>query len=379
MQTSKKNIPLFKVFMADTVSQALEPVLNSGYVGQGPKVEEFETLLKDYFGTDYLLTMNSCTSALQLANYLIKPPEGWSCNDEILVSPLTCFATVSAIMAHGCKVRWVDTDPNTCNIDLLDTERKLTKNTRAISFVHWGGTPVDLYRINLLKEMYYSQYGRELYIIEDCAHCWNTKIDNKLIGTWGNFACFSLQAIKFLNTADGGFIILPDRETYERAKLLRWFGLDRDKGASFRCVQDIVESGFKYQMNDIAATIGIENFGHMKDTVAIHKSNAEFYNEQLKSVSGVTLLEQLKGFESSYWLYTIKVQDRDGFTRKMKENGIDVNPVHARCDKHSCVSQYKSFLPGMDYLEQFHISIPVGWWLTKEDREYIVDVIKKGW
>lgn len=374
------NIPLFKVFMAETVSESLEPVLKSGYVGQGPKVEEFEKLLKDHFGTDYILTVNSCTSALQLANYLIRPKEGWAnFNDEILVSPLTCFATISAILAHGGKIRWVDIDSDTCNIDLVDAERKLTENTRAICFVHWGGNPVDLVIVRYLQDKYYARYGRKLHVIEDCAHCWDTKVDGKMVGTWGNFCAFSFQAIKFLNTGDGGFLILPDRETYERAKLLRWFGLDRDQGASFRCIQNISESGFKYHMNDISATIGIENFKHVSKNVDIHKSNAKFYDKELESVPGVCLFKRHENDDPSYWLYTIKVEDRDGFTKHMKEHGIDVNPVHARCDKHSCVSQYQTFLPRMDYLEKFYISIPVGWWVGEEERQYIVDTIKKGW
>lgn len=374
-----KLIPLFKVFMSDKVVEEIEPVLKSGYIGQGPKVEEFEKLLKDYFETDYLLAVNSCTNALQLATHLIKPQDGWEIDDEIIVTPLTCFATIAPLISSGVKVRWADIDPNTCNIDLLDVERKLTKNTKAVMVVHWSGYPVDLCKLEEIQNKYENIYGKKLEIIEDCAHCWDSKFDGKMIGNSGNLCCFSFQAIKFLTTADGGMLILPNAETYNRAKLLRWFGLDRDAGASFRCIQNIAESGFKYQTNDVLTSIGISNFPYISENVNKHKQNAEFYFNSLNSCPGVTLLERNPKSEGSYWIFTMKVERRDEFIKHMESNGIVASSVHARCDKHSCMKDSKSMLPNMDYLEKVHVSIPCGWWVSEEDREYIVSTIKKGW
>jgi len=372
-------IPLFKVFMADTAAKETGEILKSGYIGQGPKVDEFERLLKQHFNNDYVVTVNSGTSALQLAVHLIKPENGFSDSDEIIVTPLTCFASVSAIIANGCKVRWADVDPKTCNIDLVDVERKLGPNTRAVMVVHWGGTPVDIDELSRIKKRYKETYQRDLHIIEDCAHCWDSKYKNQLIGNSGNFCCFSFQAIKFLTTGDGGMLITPDASLYKRAKNLRWFGLDRDSGASFRCIQDIEESGFKYHLHDIGATIGIENLSHMSEVVSKHKSNASFFNKNLSSVYGVTLLEESRHSESSYWLFTMFVERRAEFIFKMESKGIMCSPVHARCDKHSCVSDFKSFLPSMDSLQTRHVSIPCGWWVGDKDRNYIIDCIKEGW
>ena len=373
-----KHIPLFKVFVADDASHKVSEVLRSGYIGQGPKVEEYESALKKHFGTDYVATVNSCTSALQLAVHLIKK-DNFSPDDEIITTPLTCFASISSILANNVRVRWADVDPNNCNIDLTDVERKLSPRTRGLLVVHWGGYPVDLDRLRDIQQKYQKVYGRFLPIIEDCAHCWSAKFKNELIGTSGNYCCFSHQAIKFLTTSDGGTLITPDAKTHYRAKLLRWFGLDRDAGASFRCIQDIRESGFKYHLNDVSAAIGLANLPFVEDLVEKHRDNSAFYDEELEGVSGVTLLENRPEIESSCWLFTMKVEERKLFIEHMKSRGIDCSPVHARCDKHSCVQEFRACLPGMDSLENTMCCIPVGWWLTEEDRQYIVNSIKEGW
>lgn len=371
-------IQLFKVFMAPNAPKEVSKVLESGFIGQGTKIDQFEEKLKKHFNNDYVLTVNSCTSALTLATYLIKD-ENFKPTDEIIVTPLSCFATIAAILNNGFKVKWADVDPNTCNIDVADVERKVGPNTRAIMLVHWGGTPVDLERINEIKLKYNIMYGRDLPVIEDCAHCWESKYQGELIGNSKNYCCFSLQAIKFLTTADGGIMILPNAESYHRAKLLRWFGLDRDSGASFRCTQDIKESGFKYQPTDIMGAMGLANLPYMEKNVSIHKDNAAFYNKELQNTSGVTLLRPPSNIDSSYWIYTIKVEDRTNFIKHLKTHGIEASQVHKRCDGHSCVQEFRCFLPGMDELEEQYCCIPCGWWVTNEDREYIADVIKKGW
>ena len=377
MQT--KNIPLFKVFMADEASGIVSDVLKSGYIGQGPKVDEFEGLLKKSFANDFLLTTNSCTSALQLAVHMLKPGDRFSEDDEIIVTPMTCFASIAAIMANDCKVRWADVDPNTCNIDLDDVERKMGPNTRGVMVVHWGGYPVNLDRLKSIQARFKELYGRPLPIIEDCAHCWDSEYKGTRIGNSGNYCAFSFQAIKFLTTGDGGMLITPDDQTYRKAKLMRWFGLDREKGQSFRCAQDIALAGFKYHLTDIAAGIGIANFPHMHDLLVAHYANAAHYHYHLHGVDGVQLLERHPDYKSSSWLFTMRVKDRLNFVKKLESKGIAANPVHARCDKHSCVYKYRSSLPNMDVLGEEMICIPVGWWVDSEDLNYIVESIKEGW
>ncbi len=393
----KNNIPLFKVFMSDSVTEKVSVVLKSGFIGQGPVVENFEENLKQYFRHDKLVSLNSATSAEHLALHLLKKPNkfllgidgygqyestwpGIEDGDEVLTTPLTCTATNWPILANNFNIKWVDVDPKTLNMDLDDLARKITPKTKVIFIVHWGGYPIDLDKLKQIQNQSYRLYGFKPAIIEDCAHAMGSKYKNKYIGTHGNICTFSLQAIKHITSGDGGLLFLPHDDLYKRAKLLRWYGIDRDGNRKdFRCESDISEWGFKFHMNDINASIGNENFKHVDEITGKHKDNAKFYDKELKNVNGIELLERNNDMESSFWIYSILVEDRDNFQRYMSEKGIATSQVHERNDIHSCVREFKSILPNLDNTIKKVSSIPVGWWVSKEDREYIVDCIKKGW
>ena len=392
-----KQIPLFKVYMSKKASKDASKVINSGFIGQGPVVEKFEEALRNRFRQEYIVTTNSATSAEHLAirmlqnsseekemfeyGYTTKIWPGIKEGDEALCTSLTCTATNFPVLANGIKIKWVDVDPNNLNMDLDDLERKLSPTTKIIYVVHWGGYPIDLDRIKQIQDKCHKMYGFKPAVIEDCAHSFGSKYKGKPIGSHGNFATFSFQAIKHLTSVDGGILICPHEKLYKRAKVLRWYGIDRDDNRKdFRCEADIPEWGYKFHMNDVNASIGLANLKEVdKNVISKHKANAHYYNEQLKDVKGVTLLENKEGYDSAYWIYTIKVERQDDFMAKMQEKGIMVSRVHERNDKHTCVQKFKSALPNLDKVVKEMICIPVGWWVTKEQREYIVESIKNGW
>ena len=380
----KDPIQLFKVHMAPTAAEEVAKVLNSGYIGQGPKVDEFEDQLKDYFDHDFVQTVNSGTSALHMALHLLKKPNnkwpGIQEGDEVLATALTCTASNFPILANGLKIKWVDIDPTTLNIDLDDLARKITPKTKAIILVHWGGYPNDLDKIKQIQEQAEELYGFKPAVIEDGAHSFGSKYKGKNIGTHGNLTMYSLQAIKHITSIDGGLLLSPHQELHRRGKLIRWYGIDRDSNRKdFRCEADIEEWGFKFNMNDVCATVGMENLKHAAELIKKHQANAAYYDKHLKDIKGVTLLDRHKGHDSAFWIYTMLVDDREGFYKWMKECNIVVSQVHERNDKHTAVKEFKSNLPTLDKTIGKIVSIPVGWWVTKEQREYIVDCIKKGW
>ena len=272
-----KNISLFKVFMSDKCKEEIGLVLQSGFIGQGPKVEEFEKLLRVYLETPYINTVNSGTSALHLAIHLIKEFETTERN-EIISVPLTCTATNSSITTNKLKIKWADTDINTCNINLADLENKIDEKTLAVMIVHWAGYPVDMNSLNQILDRAEAKFGYRPYIIEDCAHAFGSTYEGRKLGT-NNFAAYSFQAIKHLTTGDGGALICPNEYFHKKAKLLRWYGLDRTGKADFRCEQLIEEAGYKFHMNDIAATIGIENFKEINKIVSKHIENGKYLQE----------------------------------------------------------------------------------------------------
>lgn len=397
MKKTKDPIQLFKVFMSPNASNEVSKILNSGYIGQGDKVNEFETDLQNFLERDYIVTINSGTSGLHLALHLLKRPDrhefpfdgigsttsywpGIQPGDEVLATSLTCTASNFPILANGLKIKWVDIDPTTLNMDLDDLERKITSKTKAIILVHWGGYPNDLDRIKEIQQNAQRRFGFKPAVIEDGAHSFGSKFKGKYLGNHGNMVMYSFQAIKHITSIDGGALILPHQDLYSRAKLIRWYGIDRDSNRKdFRCEADIEEWGFKFHMNDVCATVGIENLKHAQDIIGKHQSNAKYYDDNLKNVPGVTLLQRHDDRESAFWIYSLLVDDRDKFMKHMKNCGIVVSQVHERNDKHTCVKEYRTALPALDRTIGKVVSIPVGWWISHEEREYIVDCIKKGW
>ena len=377
-------IPLFKVFMSDESKQNALEVLGSGFIGQGSKVDEFENELKNIFDNEYIVTTNSATSAEHLAFHLLKKQyRNWSGlkdGDEVLCTPLTCTATNWPVLANNLKIKWVDINENNLNMDLDDLERKITSTTKVIYLVHWGGYPVDLDRVKEIQNKTHDLYGFKPVVIEDCAHAMGSTYKGKMLGNHGNICTYSFQAIKHITAVDGGMMILPHRELYDRAKLLRWYGIDRETNKKdFRCEDDVKEWGFKFHMNDVSAAVGLGNLKYMDEIIGKHRDNAKYYDDELSNGFGVTVLERKNDRESSFWIYSMLVENRQGFMNHMKECNIMVSQVHERNDIHTCVSEFKIHLPTVDKIIPQLISIPVGWWVTKEQREYIVECIRSGW
>ena len=282
------------------------------------------------------------------------------------------------ILERGADIVWADINPHDANIDPDDVERKITPKTRAIICVDWGGYPCDLERLMDIAE------ANGIYLIEDACHAIGASYKGARIGSISMFTCFSFQAIKHLTTVDGGALTLAGGSAamaelhYRRGRLIRWYGIDRDTPRTdFRCEDNIAEFGYKFHMNDINATIGIHNFPHIDEIVHKHVANSDYYNHQY--IPGLSRIIPHDLAYSSQWIHTIHVEDQSGFMRMMKEKGIMVSRVHERNDKHSCVSQFKTNLPGVDKYVSTMMCIPNGWWIDHETREYIVDCMKGGW
>ena len=180
---------------------------------------------------------------------------------------------------------------------------------------------------------------------------------------------------------DGGCLTTPSSQ-YERAKLLRWYGMNKEnryKNIGNRCEPDIPEAGWKYHMNDVSAAIGIVQMDYVEGILAAHRANSAYYDCELNGVDGVTLLERDSAYSSSCWIYTLKVEKREDFIRAMKDRGVATSGVHERNDNHSCLSQFKTELPQLDTFSHKIVCIPVHKDVSPEDRAYIVDAIRGGW
>jgi dTDP-4-amino-4,6-dideoxygalactose transaminase len=374
-------IPLFRVKMSAAAPEAVTRTLTSGFVTQGARVDEFEEKLSAKFNHPYVLTLNSATSGLTLAGRLLEDQCGFDpAKDVVLSTPLTCTATNFAILANRFKIKWVDVDPETCNMDLDDLEKQLDSTTKIIMIVHWGGTPVNLRKLDEILDRKAPELGFRPRVIEDCAHAFGSKLDGRPVGTWNNIAVFSLQAIKHMTCGDGGLIFLPTKELYERAKLLRWYGIDRNArnydAKDFRLERDVAEWGYKFHMNDINATIGLANLENIDDVTGGHTRNAKRITAALSGLSNVLTLREPENCESVYWIYTLKVRDACEFINFLKDRGVTASQVHKRNDVHSCLAAFKRPLPQLDALENRYVCVPCGWWLSDSDLDRIIQAIK---
>lgn len=373
-----KKIPLFKVFMAEEIDEPILEVLHSGWIGEGPKVLEFENTLKEYFHNPYLSTVNNGTAALHLAYHMSihadKPKTYYNSNeDEIITTAITCTATNTPIITNGARIVWADVDPLTGNIDPADIERKITPNTKAIVMVHWGGNPCEIAKINEIAARY------NIKTVEDAAHGIGMEYGGKKVGNFSDFTAISLQAIKNITSVDGGILMMRNEADYKRANLLRWYGIDRTirEGIDLRCEIDVEEAGYKFHMNDVMATVGLANFKHLNEIVGRQRANAEYYNNVFKDCDKITVAPENRDGKSSYWLYTIHINNRDVVMQKLNEAGIMSSKVHARNDVHSMFREFRTELPNTEKFNAMHLCIPVGWWVTDADREYIAETVIK--
>ncbi|MEV6810543.1 DegT/DnrJ/EryC1/StrS family aminotransferase [Micromonospora sp. NPDC051296] len=375
-------IPLSKVAMSPDVGARVSAVLNSGRLEHGPTVAEYEAAVGERIGNPRVVSVNCGTAGLHLALSLAARPGPGGPElaepGEVLSTPLTFEGTNWPILANGLRVRWADVDPMTLNVDLDDLEAKISPATRAIVVVHWLGYPVDLNRLNAIVDRAEERYGRRPLVVEDCAQAWGATYRGTPLGTHGNVCVFSTGAIKTLTTGSGGFVVLPDDDRYDRLRLRRWLGIER---ASDRITgdYDVAEWGYRFVLNEIGGAIGLSNLERVDELVHRHRENAAFYDKELAGLDGVEQTERADDREPSFWMYPLKVRDRPAFMRRLHDAGIASSIVSRRNDAHSCVASSRAYLPGLDSVADRVVYIPVGWWLTEDDRSHIVETIRSGW
>ena len=361
-------IPLVKPYIPprEELMPELENILYSGYIAEGEPVYEFERQFAQYTDNPNVLALHSGTDALHLALILAGVKNG----DEVISTPMTAEPTNTTITMVGAKVVWGDVDVRTGLLDPIVVRSLITPKTKAIILVHYAGMVCNMDEFNKISEEF------NIPIIEDAAHALGSKYKGKYIGSNSAYTIFSLQAIKHMTTVDGGFLTFKEDGQLPRAKRMRWFGLDKGKS---RLENDITETGYKYAMNNVNATIGLVQMRHLESVIGKYIGNGRFYDNSLKNIAGLELVPYYNNTEPSYWLYTMKVERREDFMKMMAENGILSSPLHHRNDLHSIFSQSKRELPNMDKFYEKLVHIPCGWWVTKEDRERITEAIKKGW
>jgi perosamine synthetase len=362
--------PLFKVFQPDTIVGALQETLFSGFIAEGAKTAEFTRLVGEFVGNPRTVVMNSCTMALTIAYRLCGVEPG----TEVISTPLTCVASNQPVLSLGARVVWADVDRGTGMLTAETIEPCITDRTRAILVLHKEGHPARMDEILSLAR------PRGIKVIEDAAHAFGAMYKGRSIGAVGDIACFSFQAVKHITTGDGGALTCRSEEDYLRARRLKWFGVDRDARTDVSAwEQDVPEWGYKGNMNDIAATIGIEQIAHARRIVDVFHANGARYTTLLQGIPGLTTIPVEPGDFETYWAYCLVVENRQALVRKLAEHGVASGQIHPRNDIYSMFGDSRRPLPNTDYFSARELCIPCGWWVGPEEQARIAGIIRSGW
>lgn len=345
-------INLFYPYVPENAVDEVVETLHSRWIGQGPKVDQFEADFSEKFNQKHCVALNSGSAALETAYELIGIQPG----DEVITTPLTCTATNIPLLRMGAKIVWADINEDTLCIDKKDVLNKITNKTKAIVNVHLGGIESDLGKM-------------PVPVVSDAAQA---------LGVFnGDYTCNSFQAIKHITTGDGGMLVVNNAKEYAQAKLMRWFGIDREAKAKKNwqpyekreMTFDIEVLGYKRQMTDIAAGMGIAGLRHYDVVIAHRQKLFELYKKLLK-------VKVVDGPNNTYWLCTILVSLRDKLANILLDNGVETNLVQVRNDAYTIFGG-RAKLPVMDSVEDQYLSLPLHMKVTEDDVEFISNLVNK--
>jgi dTDP-4-amino-4,6-dideoxygalactose transaminase len=364
-----KEIVLFYPHVPEAAKNAAREVLDTRWIGQGPKVEQFERMWEEKFAYPYKsIAVGSGTDALHLSYVLANIKDG-----EVITPVFTCTATTNPILWERAKPVFADVKKDNLNIDPESVKKLVNEKTKAIICIHYGGLPVDLDELQTIADEWH------IPLIEDAAQAQGAKYKDKYIGSISDFTCFSFQAIKIITTCDGGMLTIKNPELEDKAKRIRWFGIDRNAKLADRWKNDIIEVGYKYQMTDISAAMGVEAMKQIDKTLAHHRELFETYQNELDNVPGIKFIGEDKDHRSSCWLATVLVEKREDLRKKLAEYDVETNQVHYRNDMYTVFGGRVSHCPNMDRLEDKYLVLPMHYYLLVDDIKYICKVIKAGW
>jgi dTDP-4-amino-4,6-dideoxygalactose transaminase len=383
MSDSKRSKDDFLVFGAPAIEQAeIDEVVDSmksGWLGTGPKVAKFEEDFAVYVGADHAQALNSCTAALHLSLKCLDLSPG----DEVITTPMTFCATINAIIHAGGTPVLADVDPRTFNIDPTEIEKQITDRTCAILPVHFAGRPCDMNAICDIAQRY------DLAIIEDCAHAIETTYHGQHVGTFGDFGCFSFYVTKNVVTGEGGMVVTPREEYADRLKVLSLHGMSKDAwkrygGDGYKHYQ-VVEAGYKYNMMDIQAAIGLHQLARVEQSWERRRKIWQQYQEAFAHLPLTLPAEPEPNTRHANHLYTVLVDEahaglsRDDFLNAMQSHNIGTGVHYLSIPEHPIYQERFGWLPAHTpqamRLGRQTVSLPLGPALSEHEVKDVISAV----
>lgn len=365
-------IPFFITHVSPRAAELVGKTLASTLLSEGARVREFEQELERMLGFPRAVALNSGTTALHLALVC----GGIGPGDEVILPAQTFIASGLTIVQQGARAVFADISPETGNLDPAAVRRAITPRTRAIMPVHWGGYPCDMDELHGIAR----EHG--LWVIEDAAHALGATYRGRPVGALSRFTAFSFQAIKHLTTGDGGLLTCADEADYHDARRRRWFGIDRAASQPSPLGEreyDVSALGFKYHLNDFAASLGLANLPDLPGILARRREIALRFRRELAEVPGLTLLENRADRDSAWWLFTVRVERRLDFILALKDRGVPASVVHLGIHKNSLFGQRDADLPGQRRFDAEQVALPVHQNLSDDDVSRIIGAVRQGW
>lgn len=351
-------------------------VLQSDWITTGPKIGELETALSRYIGCSHAVLANSGTSALDIAVGALELPK----KSEVITTPFSFVATSNSLIYNELKPVFADIDRKTRNISPDSIADKITKNTKAISFVDFAGHPCDIKAIRDLA------HDHNLVLIDDACHALGAEYNNEKIGTLADVTILSFHPVKHITTGEGGAVTTSNPELFKRMTLLRSHGIDRDAGSRFgknaSWAYDMKMLGRNYRMTDFQAALGISQLKKLDTFIEKRQKLADKYLKALREIPWITLPVTLPGVRHAWHIFTVLLNEpvkRDDFFRYMRSADIGVNVHYIPIYRHSYYQhnfpvKTEDFPVTEDVFRRI-ITLPLHPKLSPEDSEHIVNTI----
>ncbi|HCK10702.1 MAG TPA: DegT/DnrJ/EryC1/StrS aminotransferase family protein [Candidatus Latescibacteria bacterium] len=367
------SIPVFRPCFDEEEVDAVREVLMSGWVGPGQKVEELEKRFAEYVGTEFALSMNSCSSALFTALKVIGV-EG----REVVTTAQTFVSTNHAILQNGATPVFADIEGTTLNISPESIAHRVNDKTAAIMVVHHGGHPCDMDPIMGIAN------EKGIPVIEDAAHAAGARYKGRMAGALGTIGCFSFHALKNMSTGDGGMLTTDDESVAERVRNVRWMGITRSTYDRFRkngraraWEYDVDEVGYKFHMNDLNAAIGIVQLGKLESTNAARREVAVQYRSAFEDVEWIEMLGEKDYAQSANHAFVVLAEDRDRLIEHLAEKGID-GGVHYRPNHlYSVYEPYRRDLPVTESLWTKMVTLPMYPSMSNDEVLQVIEAVRE--
>lgn len=371
MPAYEKLLPVSRPAIGEEELALVNEVFKSGWLGLGKWVFEFENKIKDFLGVKNVIAVNTGSTALHLALNALGIKE----EDEVIVPSLTFAASVQAIAACAGKPVFCDIDADTLNMSIEDLEKKVTKKTKAIMPVHYGGQPCEMDEILKIAR------DNKLRVVEDAAHAFGSLYKGRKIGSFGDVTCFSFDPIKIITCGEGGAIVTDDDELAQLIYKKRILGIDKDTWSRYKHKRDWFYSvstlGFRYHMSNINAAIGIVQLGKIEQFISRRREIARIYDRGFTGIKGIKLLT--RNYESiAPFNYVVRItKDRDNLMEYLKTNGIDSGVHYIPNHLQPFFKPYSISLPVTEEVWQEILTLPLYADLSNEELMRIIETIKK--